>query len=434
MRLKIYFVSIVAAIMLIGCSDSYSVGYSQKTIIEKLQSLPKVSDVHRLQNLLFADKYQFYVEQPLDHKNPAAGTFKQRVFLIHSSFECPTVFVTEGYGAQYAANPFYTEEISLSLNTNLIFVEHRYFGGSVPENADWKYLTAENSANDHHRIREIFKEFYKGKWIATGISKGGVAALIYRTFFPEDVDITVSYVAPLNREKEDSRHEIFLSEVVGTAEERLIIENFQKEVLSRRDELQPKFDSLCTANMYTFNLPTEEIFDYCVLEFSFAFWQWGNTISELPNAGSSAHTIFNYFTRIISPSYFMEETSYKPFFVQAGRELGYYGYATEPFTGLLKIEGAEGYLDKIFIPKAGRFEFDNRLYEKVRNFVATTDKKMLFIYGEFDPWSAAMVEDPQNSNIVILTQPGGNHRTRILTLPYEMRERAVSLIGKWLQE
>ena len=434
MKLKINLTPIVATILLFFAAPAFAAVTSQDTIIARLQALPGVSGIEKLQSQAFDDKYLLYVEQPIDHKNPAAGTFKQRVFLMNISFDRPMVMVTEGYGAAGAGNPRYRDEVSRLLNTNQIVVEHRYFLESTPKDKDWQYLTAENSANDHHRIRELFAQFYKGTWIATGISKGGQTALIYRAFFPDDVDITIPYVAPLCRGKEDGRHEIFLSKIVGNAQERLLLENFQKELLSRRAELQPKFDSLCTAKKYTFNLPTDEIYDYSVLEFPFAFWQWGSPISEVPAPGSPVNQVFEYFMKISSPDYFVNETSTTPFFVQAGRELGYYGYATKPFKSLLKIKSSKGYLDKLVVPQGGQFKFDKRLYDKLRKFVATTDKKMLFIYGEYDPWSSVMVTEPKNSNVIVLVQPKGSHRTRISTLPEDMKEGAISLLTGWISE
>ena len=70
--------------------------------------------------------------------------------------------------------------------TNMIFVEHRYFLESTPEPCDWQYLTAENSAEDLHAMTTAFKTLYPGKWISTGISKGWQTSLLYRVFFPDD--------------------------------------------------------------------------------------------------------------------------------------------------------------------------------------------------------------------------------------------------------
>lgn len=404
------------------------------TLVSRLKELPGVHKVESMTTTRFNNKYVLYVEQPLDHGNPDAGTFLQRVFLMNVSFDRPTVLVTEGYGAGYVRAPFYREEISSLLDANIVFVEHRYFLESRPENVGWEYLTARNSAYDLHRVREMFGKFYKGKWIATGISKGGQTALLYTAFFPRDVDVTVPYVAPLCRGVEDGRHEPFLRERVGDEKQRAKLQSFQKEILMRRPELQEKFDSLCAVNNYSFNLPTSQIYDYSVLEFPFAFWQWGSSLEEIPEPGSSATEVFSYWMKISSPDYFQKESDTTPFFVQAAKELGYYGYDTEPFRGLLKIKSAKGYLKKIFLPKGLDVKFDDALYKRLKSFVDTTSSKMMFIYGEYDPWSAVMVDEPNSENVVLFIDPKGSHRARISTLPEDMKKKAVGVLKRWLDE
>ena len=39
----------------------------------------------------------------------------------------------------------------------------------------------------------------------------------------------------------------------------------------------------------------------------------------------------------------------------------------------------------------GKVDFRPALYHKIYNFLKDNDPKMIFIYGEIDPWSAAMV-------------------------------------------
>jgi hypothetical protein len=414
--------------------NQFSKEISSDSLKRRIEQLPNIKDVQRLESGQFKDKYVLYIEQPLSHEDPSLGTFRQRVFVMHAGLDRPTVLVTEGYGASYAANPKYREELSKLFNTNIIFVEHRYFLESTPKPLDWKYLTAENSAYDLHNVTMIFKEIYKKKWIATGISKGGQTALIYRAFFPADVEITVPYVAPLCKGVEDGRHEPFIANFAGTPEQRAKILDFQKEILKRRASLQPKFDSLCTAKGYQFNLPNEEIYDYTVLEFSFSFWQWGSNSDAIPSVKASDNELFTYFIKLCSPDYFIKESSTSAFFVQAGRELGYYGYDIKPFEGLLKIKSAKGYLTKLFLTEESGFKFDSKLYKKLSKFVATTDSKMIFIYGEFDPWSAVKVNEPKSNNVVVVIDPKGSHRSRISTLPEENRKMVLSLIERWLLE
>ena len=414
--------------------NQFSKEISSDSLKRRIEQLPNIKDLQRLESGQFKDKYVLYIEQPISHEDPSLGTFRQRVFVMHAGLDRPTVLVTEGYGASYAANPKYREELSKLFNTNVIFVEHRYFLESTPKPLDWQYLTAENSAYDLHNVTMIFKEIYKKKWIATGISKGGQTALIYRAFFPADVEITVPYVAPLCKSAEDGRHEPFIANFAGTPEQRAKILDFQKEILKRRASLQPKFDSLCTAKGYQFNLPNEEIYDYTVLEFSFSFWQWGSNSDAIPSVKASDNELFSYFIKLCSPDYFIKESSTSAFFVQAGRELGYYGYDIKPFEGLLKIKSTKGYLTKLFLTEESRFKFDSKLYKKLSKFVATTDSKMIFIYGEFDPWSAVKVNEPKSNNVVVVIDPKGSHRSRISTLPEETRKMVLSLIERWLLE
>ncbi|MFX8766579.1 hypothetical protein ABTM49_20540, partial [Acinetobacter baumannii] len=68
----------------------------------------------------------------------------------------------------------------------------------MPNPVDWKQLTIKNAADDLHAIVSSLKRLYKGKWVATGASKGGQTSLFYKCYYPTDVDATVAYVAPIN--------------------------------------------------------------------------------------------------------------------------------------------------------------------------------------------------------------------------------------------
>ena len=104
---------------------------------------------------LYSEKYQLFIEQPIDHTNPAIGTFKQKVVIFHCGYNRPTVLVTEGYTSR-GANPGYNNELSTMFRTNMIEVEHRYFQESIPfmqdnkeitdESLNWDYMTAKNEA------------------------------------------------------------------------------------------------------------------------------------------------------------------------------------------------------------------------------------------------------------------------------------------------
>ncbi len=409
----------------------------ESPLLHKLKALPGVIDVKPLKFAApFTEKYLVELKQWLDAKDTTAGWFEQRVFVSHYSFDAPTVIVTEGYGGDYAAYQNYTEELASLFHTNQVFVEHRYFGQSMPKVMNWKYLTTANAAADHHHVNELFKTIYTHKWIATGISKGGETALIYRTLYPKDVDISVCYVAPLSFGVEDGRHEPFIANKPGTQADRDKLRAYQIEMLKHRKNILPLFKKFCDDKKYTFNLPLDEIYDYCVLETSFSFWQWGWKSSSIPSDKASDTDLFNYMMRVCSPDYFaiegIEDT--KAFYVQAAHELGYYGYDTQPFAKYLKIITAKGYLDKIFLPKDYRVAFDSTISRKCARFIRDNDPKMIFIYGEFDPWSAAAVSFDNKKNMYKAVCPGGNHGSRISSLPTDMKNEVTGRIQKWLDE
>ncbi len=424
-------------LLLVGLCLPLSVA-AQTELQNKMKEIANITEVKALESEEFAEKYVTYFTQPIDHENPELGTFRQRVFVSHVGFDRPTVLVTEGYGASYASNPKYREELSKWFNTNMIFVEYRYFLESTPEPCDWQYLTTKNSADDLHAIRNAFKQIYPGKWIATGISKGGQTTMLYRTFYPDDVDISVPYVAPLCYGVEDGRHEPFLRYKVGTAEERQTIENFQLEVLKRRATLQPLFDKHCAEKKYEFRAPLTEIYDYAVLEYPFALWQWGTPTSTIPSLDASDEEIFKHFLAISDPSYFDVNGPYASFFVQASRELGYYGYDMRPFKDYMVIKSTKDYLRKLVLPEDAQFvKFDKTLGKKITRFLKKNDPKMVFIYGEIDPWSAAAVtwlNTNKKKNLHIFVEPRGSHKARISTLPEDMQKEVKALIQKWLNE
>ncbi|WP_129617537.1 S28 family serine protease [Bacteroides cellulosilyticus] len=423
-----------AALLLFVLLSASASSFAQTVLEQKINAISAIKEIRPLETSEFSEKYVTYFTQPLDHRHPEKGSFRQRVIVSHVGFDRPTVIVTEGYGAAYALRSQYREELSKLLNANMIFVEYRYFLESTPEPKDWQYLTAENSADDLHAITTAFKNIYPGKWIATGISKGGQTTLLYRTFYPDDVDISVPYVAPLCYGVEDGRHEPFLHKV-STPENRKIIEDFQLEALKRKATLLPRFEKYCSEKNYSFRAPIEEIYDYSVLEYSFALWQWGTPISSIPATTASDDEIFSHLLAISEPGYFTADSPNASFFVQAARELGYYGYDVQPFKQYLSIQSSEGYLHRLMLPEELKdMPFDKTLSKKITKFLKKQDPKMIFIYGQNDPWTAAGVTWLKNKkNIHVFIQPNGSHLARISTLPEKEKKEVMELIKQWLK-
>lgn len=410
---------------------------SAQDFLQSLEQLPGISKIEKVESEYYPEKYVVRITQPLDQKNPSAGTFTQRVIVAHAGFDKPTVMVTEGYGADYALNPRYQEELTKLLDANLIFVEHRYFLESTPQPCDWTYLTAENSAYDLHNVNQTFKKLYpNSKWISTGISKGGQTTCLYRAYFPDDVDFSVPYVAPLNRGVEDGRHEPFLDKV-GGKKERKAIRAYQMEIFKRKAEIVPMLEEFCKQKNLKFRIPAQEILDYCVLEYPFALWQWGTPVTIIPPLSSDTQELFKHLVEISGPDYFAIDQPNASFFVQAARELGYYGYDTKPFRQYLSIKDSKDYLNKIMLPDdcVDKIGYSQDLYKKVYHYLKDNDPKMIFIYGEVDPWSATRVPDFKGKkNEQVYVQKGGSHKARISNMPPKVKEKIMNQLNEWLSE
>ncbi len=409
---------------------------AQGSLEERLAALEGVSGIERLESDVYTEKYLVRITQQVDPQDAGKGTFTQRVVVGHAGYDRPTVLVTEGYSGAYALSARYHEELTDLLDANLVFVEHRYFLESTPEPCDWRYLTAENAAADLHNVNRTFRRLYPGKWISTGISKGGQTATFYRVFYPDDVDVSVPYVGPLCRGVEDGRHEKFLRKV-GTRSERQAIERFQKEVLRRKADMLPLLEAYSKDKGLEYRIPAAEVLDYCVLEYPFALWQWGTPVASIPPTDADTPVLFDHLMAISGAEYFAEDQPNAAFFVQAARELGYYGYDTKPLRRLLTIDSSKGYLNRIMLPDSlvGTITFDRALYEKTCAFLRDNDPKMIFIYGEVDPWSAVHVPlFKGKKNEQVYFQPRGSHLSRIGNMPEDVKHKIISQLKDWLGE
>jgi len=400
---------------------------------QKILSLPgatvKVvdSDSH------FKEAFEIFITQPVDHMNPNNGPkFTQRIYLRHVDFVKPMIFNNEGY----ATSEKRRTELAKILKCNEMFVEHRYFGESKPDSSlGWKYLTTAQAAADHKRLVDLFKSMYKGKWVSTGISKGGQSTIFFKYYYPNAVDVWVPYVAPLNLEQEDSRIFTFLNHV-GTESCRNKIKSFQRAVLKNRNSILPLLENHAMEKGYSFYLGLEKTFDYAVLEYSFSFWQWGRAgCEEIPDSSASPDSLLKHLYTTSSFNYFDSKSVnyYKPFYYQAYSEIGYYGYEIKEFSDLL-VDVKGDYASSILLaPQEAEFNFDKNLMVNINSFIQDHGNNMMYIYGEYDTWSATAVHIGTETNAVKMVKKEGSHRTRIKSFNSEEKEKIYSILEDWLE-
>ena len=425
-------------IVLLFAIGYYNAMAQESDFYKQLAALPGVSDITTLSSRGFKEKYQLFITQEVEHGNPAAGTFKQRLIVGLKGLDRPTVMVTEGYSANYAARPSYSEELSELMNANVVFCEHRYFSESTPEPCKWEYMTVGNANADLHNIRQTLGNVFKGKWVSTGISKGGSTCTYYRAAYPNDVDASVAYVAPISRALEDGRHEKFLNKKVGTKEDRNKMKAMQLEYMRRKPSIVKMLDTFCVNRNYKFNIPIDQVYDYEVLELEFSLWQWGRPLAQMPKNYDNDVKWFTYLVTEVGPDYFTCPSAYLPFYYQAMHELGYYGYDTRRLGKEHRsIPTAENYLKAVMVPADMRnVEFDNTVYKSTCKYLKKNDPTHIFIYGEFDPWTSSGVAHWLNckkkSNMQVYVEKGGSHLARINTLSDTQRAEVVKKLKSWV--
>ena len=404
--------------------------FTPDDLYEKLLNLPGIVSVTEIEaESGYNASFKIFISQPLDHKNPESTRFNQKFYISHRDENLPVVIELDGYSMPTNRST----ELADIMECNKIIVEHRYFGESTAENPEWKYLTIEQAANDHHNIITTMKNIYEGKWISTGISKGGQTAIFHRYFFNDDVDVSVSYVAPLCFAQEDPRIYSFLNNV-GTEDCRQKMIQFQREVLKREDKLLPLFKEESEMKGYTYSLGNDRfIFEYVVLEYGFAFWQWQNTTCEqIPDTTDSDEALFEHLKKGSSFDYYADNelASIAPFFYQAYSEIGYYGYDITPFKDLL--QEVKEPTSKIFLPEGVNPDFNCAQALKINTWIQKKANNFIFIYGEVDTWSAPAVELTGETNSIKMIRKDGSHKTRINSFEENEREFILNTLENWL--
>lgn len=402
--------------------------YPDKEILEReLYNYPNVSftDVTKPGDPYLT--YDLMVKQPLDHKHPEKGSFYQWVQLKHKSFELPVVMETHGYTMGRGRN-----EVEQVLNANNIGVEYRYFGKSKPDSMQWEYLTIEQAAADLHAVNELFKQLYKGKWFSTGISKGGQTTLYYKYFYPNDVDVAIPYVAPIDNALEDTRIYTFL-DTIGTPECRKRIFDFQEFLLKNEDKALEKLKWYAKGAKLKFNYTGSigKSFELAVLEYSFSFWQWGRSCDSIPT-NKKLDDYLNELIKSSDISFFSDRDieQFASHYYQA-TQTGYYGYNIEPFKKYIKHFTSNPLA--IFPPKsATQNSFSPELYQNFQKWLDQQGNHILYIYGGIDTWSAprVLVSDQVNSKSFLI--PGAHHGTaRVKNLPENMVREFTGKIKEW---
>lgn len=377
--------------------------------------------------------YQLKIRQPIDHNNPEKGHFYQRVFLSHKSFDAPMAIITNGYGRPTNR----ITEVAKLTGANQLNVEHRYFLESSPDSLDYEYLDFEQVTADLHHITTLFKKLYDGKWISSGISKGGTTTIFYRYFYPDDVDVSIPYVAPVNHSAEDVRIYEFLDEV-GTAECRAAIKEYQVAMLENADVMKAYLKWFTKGKGLEFNyLRMGEAYEYAILEYPFSFWQWGSDCDTIPKNHADVDAMLQHFVDVVGLEFYSDASmeNYGSHYFQSAEEMGYYGFEVEEFKHLLMNLDTSSNPSAIFTPDRMDVTFKGELTNKVYEWTQNTDLPFIYINGANDTWSATAVPEVKRSPSLWFFMKDKSHGdARIKNMTEVNKNRLVRRLGSWIGE
>ncbi len=377
--------------------------------------------------------YTFYVlrfEQPVDHLDLDSPTFQQRVSLLHRDEAAPMIALTSGYWDYYIDRPY---ELTQLLSANQISIEHRFFGESRPAPADWSKLTIEQMAIDEHRIIEALRTVYPGAFLTTGGSKGGMTAVYHRRFFPDDVDGTVPYVAPISFGAPDLRYAPFL-DTVGTPECRSAVRAAAVEMLANR---RAAMEARATEQAAEDNLSYTRIaigpaVESSIASLEWAFWQYYGVqfCPSIPATTASDDQMWAFLDRIapVSDNEDAQIAAFEAYYYQAYAQLGF------PDSGGSYLDPYIRYTDADYAAAlpTGLPNYDGgAAMRDIDGWVKEEGHRLLFVYGEWDPWTAGPFELGNATDSLVVVQQQGTHGARIARLDPPDREAAFAKLQAW---
>ncbi len=412
----------------LACSKK-STGPNPESIdlLLRIQALPGVEATEIAPEGGFARAFEIDMDVPLDHNNPTGPTITHKVYLSHIDYSLPMSIKITGYRASRNV----IDEVASILAGNQIYIGQRYMSeSSRPNPINWQYLTMEQSAADHHHLVSLFKSIYKGKWVNSGVSKGGVSALAHRRFYSNDVDVTIAKVAPICLAPEDPRLDSFLINEAGTEDCRNSLKAFQRQILQDKSNIIPLISNYISQSTLTFTMAHEQILEYAVLEYPFSYWQYGtSTCDDVPGAGATSQAMFDHINSAVGLDYYADDWHdyYAPVFYQFFTEFGYYGFITDHLSDLLTLER---YSNDFMAPSGVEMVFDYTVMTDILNWLRTEGNNIIYVYGARDTWTAAGVELTGATNAIRIDEPGADHSVQITQLT--RREEVYDSLESWL--
>jgi hypothetical protein len=383
--------------------------------------------------------FELEIKQPVDHNVSGGPTFEQRIELYHRNVNAPMVMFVPGYFKYTYLDPTltYLSDAATIVGGNQLTVEHRFFGNSVQKTPQWSTLTIQQDAADEHHIVHVFKSLYKANWLITGISKGGETAVFHDYYYPHDFAGTFAWSAPSITHTFSDDYDQFLDSV-GTASCRAALLEAQRLALQDRAQLKSKIASAAATAHQTFAYwphGLDEAFEQTVLFTPFVFWQYAGNCASVPGKSATMQQLYDWYDGVAGWLGVSDQQGapYMPYNFQAGTQLGYPLVHEKAQLGhLLHYPLSAEYPEEDMAPDIPRQPLDQSLMRAVHSWVKAHGNRLLFLYGQLDPFSAERFQlGPDTSESAIYVIANGAHTTPYTALPAVQRTSFVHTLQRW---
>lgn len=346
---------------------------------------------------------------------------------------------------------------------------------------DFNYLNSEQASDDLHAIVSALQKSgrFPKAWISTGVSKSGITTAFYAYYSEkkgyDDIDLYMPFCAPFCEAVDDPRPGKYIenSNLTHAPEAKTKLEAFAKAILTNAklcdylvDYVKAQ-DPNYVAELKKAGYTDEDIYwilaNYWVSQnqsmlvgklsyVPIAMWK-----DLIPNPEAATAEELAYALKYINMDdvallkyiYDLKKNSGKagtritltdeqlnqllkarltnysfPYYVQALRELGSFKLTFDFLKGVpgFNYEWTEYFSNQsryntIYPMYNGNFSNEMTL-DFINNFLPTTQKKMIFVYGGQDHWTGAAIPDPTNPNVKKIIVPGGTHNDWLYNRDY----------------
>jgi hypothetical protein len=260
-----------------------------------------------------------------------------------------------------------------------------------------------------------------------------MTAVYYKRFFPDDVDGTVPYVAPISFGAPDTRYDAFI-DTLGPADCRQHVRDVATEMLANRRAAltQAATDQAATDGYAYTRIPLGPAVESAVASLEWSFWQYYGTTycASVPATTATDDELWKFLDQISPVSDNSDDSvgQFDAYYYQAYFQLGY------PDDAVPYLDAYRMYTDADYdgaLPTAMPAYDGGEAMNDIDSWVRTSGDRLAFIYGEWDPWTGGKFDLGAATDSLLFVQAQGTHGSKITKLADADRDAVLAKLEAW---